>query len=57
MFNYWMASHTMGPIDSSESFGAAVFSFATLKIFLECTSIPSKSDELSKYVNTYKQHM
>lgn len=37
-------SLTMGPIDSSESFIPAVFSVGTLNTFLECTSIPSKSE-------------
>ena len=45
MFNCQRTPHTIGPIGSSESFGAVVFSFATLKTFLECTSIPSKSDK------------
>ena len=40
----------MGPIDSSESFVAAVFSVGTLNTFLECTSIPSKSEWAKQYV-------
>lgn len=48
-------SYTMGPIGSSESFGAVVFSFATLKTLLECTSIPSKSEISEASISVYKQ--